>query len=116
MVISVFALLYVIASWFIASAISSRFPPDEGWPALAAPVIASFGISIGAIGLFQLWAMILEMVRLGNDHVSGDRASWNPWTDHLATLYIGGIVLFGVSAGAYYRLQRRRFEAIGHAV
>ena len=30
--------------------------------------------------------MILEMIRVGNDHLSGYRASWNPWTEHLIAL------------------------------
>jgi len=107
MVIVLFACLYAVVSWPVAGAISRRFPPDEGWAALVAPATASVGISLLAIGLFDLWALAFEIVRLGNDHLSGYRASWSPWSGHLTALYIGGIALFVAAAGCRHRFTRR---------
>lgn len=115
-VIVLFAVLYVGISWLIAGFLSRRFPADEGWPALAAPAIASLCISAGGLQLFDLWAVTLEMVRVGNDHLSGYRASWSPWDDHLIALYVAGIFIFLVTAGLHHRFDTRRFEIPGQAV
>ena len=115
-VIVLFALVYICISWVIARLISRRFSADERWPALAALVIASLCISAGGLLLFDLWAVALEMVRVGNDHLSGYRASWNPWDDHLAELYVAGIFLFLMTASLHHRLDRRRCETSGQAV
>jgi hypothetical protein len=113
-VMLLFAIVYTYTSWVIARSISRRFPAEEGWPAVAAPVIASVGISAAGLQLFHLWAVTFEMARLGNDHLSGYRASWNPWEGHLVALYLGGILVFLVVAGLRYRLDKR--VAAQHAV
>lgn len=110
LVILLFAVFYVCVSWVIARSISRRFPADEGWPALAAPVIASIGISAAGVQLGGLWASVMEMVRVGNDHLSGYRASWNPWDKHLVGIYLAGVILFLVTAALRYQLDKRRFD------
>jgi hypothetical protein len=107
-----FAVFYVCVSWVIARRISRRFPVDEGWPALAAPVIASFGISAAGSQLGGLWGNVAEMIRVGNDHLSGYRASSNPWEEHLVEIYVAGVILFLVTVGLRYQLDRRRFGCV----
>lgn len=116
MVIVLFAAIYAGVSATVARLLSRRFPADEGWPALGAPMIVSLGMSALGLALFQLWAMLLEIVRVGNDHLSGYRASWNPWTNHLLTLYVGGVVMFLVVASLRSWLGRLRLIARKHAV
>ena len=103
MVILLFVPAYGVASWGIARALSRRFPADERWPALIVTVMASLCTSALALQLFELWATILEMMRVGNDHLSGYRASWNPWVDHQGVLYIGGVLVFLAMAGLHRR-------------
>lgn len=116
MVIVLFALMYGGISWVIVRALARQFPAGDGWPALVAPSIASLGVSACGLPLFELWAMTLEMVRVGNDHLSGYRASWSPWDEHLAALYLGGILTFLAIAGFQYRRNRSGCETPGHAV
>jgi hypothetical protein len=115
-VMLLFAVFYVCISWVIARPISRRFSVDEGWPSLAAPVIASFGISAAGSQLGGLWGNVMEMIRVGNDHLSGYRASWNPWDEHLVEIYVAGVILFLLTAAVRYQLDRRRFDASRHAV
>ena len=116
MVILLFGVIYAGVSALIAKSISRRFPADEGWPALVSPAIASLGIGALGLLLFQWWAMILEMIRVGNDHLSGYRASWNPWTEHLIALYTTGVIIFLVIASVRYGFDRLRLGASKHAV
>ena len=116
MVVLLFGVVYACISAVITRSISRRFPSDEGWPALAAPAIASLGVSALGLLVFQLWAMILEVVRVGNGHLSGYRASWNPWTDHLITLYIAGVSIFLVIASVRHGHDRLRLDASKHPV
>jgi hypothetical protein len=116
MVILLFGVIYASISAVIAQSISRRFPADEGWPALAAPAIGSLGIGALGLLLFQWWAMTLEMIRVGNDHLSGYRASWNPWTEHFIALYMAGVIIFLVIASVRYGLERLRLDPSKHAV
>ena len=59
-VMLLFAVFYVCISWVIARSISRRFPVQEGWPSLAAPVIASFGISAAGSQLGGLWGNVIS--------------------------------------------------------
>jgi hypothetical protein len=115
-VIVLFTMVYVGISRMIARAIARRFPAGEGWVALVAHAIAAFGVSACGLQLFDLWAASFEMIRVGNDHLSGYRASWNPWHEHLAVLYVGGILVFLVTAGVQYGCSRGRSEPAGHPV
>jgi hypothetical protein len=112
-----FLVFYVSISWVIARPISRRFPVDEGWPSLAAPVIASFGVSAAGSQLGGLWGTVMETIRVGNDHLSGYRGSWKPWDEHLVEIYVVGVILFLVTAALRsYLLDRRRFNPSRHAV
>ena len=93
-VLLLYTVLYGCSSLLIARLLSRRFPADEGWAAVAAPAVVSPGIGAMGVMVFQLWAMTLEIVRLGNGHLSGYRADWNPWLEHIAILYVGGVLLF----------------------
>jgi hypothetical protein len=71
MVILLFGVIYTSVSAVITRSLSRRFSVDEGGAALAASVTAAFGTSALGLVLFQWWAMILEMIRVGNDHLKG---------------------------------------------
>ena len=50
-----FGCLYGCLAWLIVRAISHRFPIEDGWPAIIAPVLASLPVAIAAFQLFALW-------------------------------------------------------------
>jgi hypothetical protein len=102
-----FAGLYGFIAWTVVGAMSRRFPVDDGWPALIAPVIASVPIGMAAFQLFTLWGGGLEAIRLGNGHVSSYRAAKSPWAGHGAALWIAGVTVFLLIAGIHYWLQKR---------
>ena len=55
--------------------------------------------------------MTLEIVRIGNDHLSGYRASWSPWTKHLLALYVTGVASFLLVVSLRYWLGRLKIGA-----
>ena len=105
-----FACLYVFLAWMIVRAISRRFPADEGWPALAAPLLLSFPVSILAFQLFTLWGGTLEIIRLGNGHVSSYRAAKSPWPAHSATLLVAGVMVFLLVGGVHHWVGKHPVE------
>jgi hypothetical protein len=57
--------LYGLIAWRIVRRISRRFPVDDGWPALIAPLLASVPVGMAAFQFFILWGGGLEAIRLG---------------------------------------------------
>jgi hypothetical protein len=101
-VLLVFAALFVIAANVVCRELFDRLPPDEPLPALggamaAAPAVSAAGVMIGGLG-----ANIVEMIQLGDTHLSY-RAFRVPWAQHWAVLFAAGIVLFGIVATIDWR-------------
>lgn len=81
----------------------------DAWSArLVATLIASIVVGAGAVVLFGLWTATVDMIRVGNTHMSY-RADRNPWSQHQAELFLGGIVLFALVAAV------RHWSDIRHA-
>jgi hypothetical protein len=113
-----FGCLYVFIAWAIVRTISRRFPVEDGWPAVVAPLLAAFPVGIAAFQVFALWGAGLEAIRLGNGHMSSYRAAKSPWPEHGAALSIAGATVFLMIAGLHYWRQERRhrqLDANGHA-
>ena len=55
----------------------------------ASMMFSALGLQAGAV-----WTAIWECVRIGNDHLGAGRAARAPWDQHLAGLFVVGIVLF----------------------
>ncbi len=88
-----FVCLYVMATAWIARRVFARMSP---MPHAAATLLSAVAASLLGVQLAQVWVALWELVRLGNDHVSGFRASHSPWSDHLAWQFIGGVVVFAL--------------------
>jgi hypothetical protein len=70
-----------------------RFPPDEPWPAAIATAAAAVFASAAAVIVGRLGSMIVEMVQLGDTHLSY-RAGRLPWQPHWLSLFLGGVMVF----------------------
>jgi hypothetical protein len=88
-----FAILYALVSNVLGRGMVGRFPRDEPVAALAATAITSAMVSVGGLIMFTLWAATLEMMRIGNTHMSY-RVGRVPWGHHPTELFVGGVVLF----------------------
>lgn len=117
-VIVTFGVLYVFVASRVVRLIFRRFQADERWPALAAIVLASFGVSAAGLFLGGLWSVALEMIRVGNDHL-GSRGLRIPWDNHLLEIYAAGLVMFWTVATVHWRAamhDKTMAEVPRHAV
>jgi hypothetical protein len=105
-VMILFAALFGLAANGLARRLRERFPADERWPALTATTAAGVMLSASGVMIGALGASIVEMIQLGDTHLSY-RTSRIPWERHWPELLIGGMVLFAVIA----TIQRRRHDA-----
>jgi hypothetical protein len=99
-----FTALFGLAANVLARRLRDRFPPGERWAALlgtaaAGALLSASGVMLGAIG-----ASIVEMIQLGDTHLSY-RTSRLPWEQHQLLLFVGGLALFGVIAAIHRRRQ-----------
>jgi hypothetical protein len=101
-VLLVFAALYGFAANGFLRQLFVRFPPDEPWPALVGTVAGAIGISATGVIVGGLGASIVEMIQLGDMHMSY-RADRLPWSRHWLLMFAGGIVLFSVIASIRWR-------------
>jgi hypothetical protein len=100
-VMLVFWLFYVVAAWFSARALYRRFPPQEGWASVVGPLVVAFPISLVGVQAGGFWAIGMEMVRIGNDHLGRTRVAQMPWDKHEGAILSAGIVVFLLVAAVY---------------
>jgi len=93
-----FAPVYALACLVLCRHIATRFTTSERWFAWVVTAIAAFAASALGVQLGAMWSDTAEMIRVGNDHIGGHRAASPPWHQHVAALYIGGLVLFWLAA------------------
>jgi len=89
--------------------IGNRFGPDEwaGW--VVATLFASIVIPLVVITIGGGWAMVVEIIRLGNEHV-GNRARIEGLRPHvMATLGIG---FAAVWIGSGFTVMRKRADVV----
>jgi hypothetical protein len=105
-----FGVLYLLLSHAVVGGIQSRFSVEEP----TALVVAFLGVApaFGACGVLALglWAGLIEMVRLGNAHMSY-RVDRLPWSHHTLELFATGVFVFLATAAlrwyCRYRPARR---------
>jgi hypothetical protein len=91
-----FAILYGFASLGLIRAVQARL----AYAGLG-PLVVGFGVSglamsgLGLLCLNLVWVPAVEIMRTGNMHRSL-RVAPLPWTSHLVSLFLGGIVAFAV--------------------
>lgn len=93
------------ARWVLRS-----FPFDRQWLVVAATVMTSVVVSVGGLLLGGLWAGLVEMIRVGNDHLSY-RVGRSPWSRHQMELFVGGVLLFWLIALWRYWTMNGRFRS-----
>jgi hypothetical protein len=106
-----FALLYSLVSIGLVIRIFSRFPVDAPVPALAATVGMSAVVSGGGLMGLGLWAGTVEMIRVGNTHMSY-RVDRLPWGHHTIGLFVSGVFLFWMIAQLRYRSLAHRGQGL----
>jgi len=105
-VILSFAALYALAvnlatRWMVRGALV-----EHAWLAAAVALVASAMVSAAGVLLGGLWSAALEMMRVGNDHLSY-RAYRVPWGQHHLELFVAGIVVFWLIGLAQYQSRAR---------
>jgi hypothetical protein len=96
-VLLLFVALYGSMANGAARRLLERFPQDEPWPATIGTAAAAVFASAAAVIVGGLASMIVEMVQLGDMHLSY-RASRLPWQQHWQLLFLGGVLVFGAIA------------------
>jgi hypothetical protein len=105
-VLLIYVVLFVIAANAFARRLFIRFPADEPWPALIGTAAGAIAVSATGAILGGLGASIVEMIQLGDLHLSY-RADRLPWTQHWLLIFAGGIALFLVIASIRWRRSPR---------
>jgi hypothetical protein len=101
-VILSFALLFAYGASLAARWICLRYPLADGWfGALAITLFASIAGSACGVLLGEMWSLTIEILRVGNSHLSY-RTERIPWTHHRLELFAAGVVLFWVMAAYHY--------------
>ena len=85
--------LYCVGAFGLSRWIRRRFANDEWTPTLVAVLFASMMLSGCVLALGHLWGGAVEMVRLGNMHMTyrADRLGWHGYA---SSLFIAGTVVF----------------------
>jgi hypothetical protein len=102
MVLVVFAALFVVMANGVVLRVFSRFPSDELLPRAIATTAAAIVVSTAGVIVGGLSASIVEMVRLGNAHLSY-RTARLPWNEHRVMLFLGAVALFSLIAAVRWR-------------
>lgn len=79
------AVITLAAAWLLTRAVRRRFP-DELMPRVVSTAVLSIGLATGVIGVGQMWAFLVEAVRIGNAHL-GYRGLRIPWGQHRAATF-----------------------------
>lgn len=103
------ALCFGVVAWWAAARVRRRFPAGEVWPALVATLLVSIVASGAAVLVGDLWSWIVEMIRVGDGHLSY-RAFRLPWSRHRLAIFAAGVVVFWGVAAWRARAARGRVE------
>lgn len=99
-----FVALYGLAAFAIARRIRNRFSWSDEKPAtIAATLFASAAVSVPSVTLSHLWAGLVEMIRVGDTHMSY-RAGRLGWHGHETEVFALGVVLFWSIVLVYYQV------------
>jgi hypothetical protein len=103
-------LLFIPAVLAVIGRIERRFG-DEAWPAMVTLVVASLVVSALFVLVGEFWTSILQMIRVGSQHVGG-RVARLPWTRHEPQIFLVFIVTFWI----VFSLRRTRHSPGNTAV
>jgi hypothetical protein len=103
------AALYFVGAFGMSRWIRRRFANDEWAPTMVAALFASMVLAGCVLALGHLWGGAVEMVRLGNMHMTyrADRLGWH---GHASSLFMAGTLVFFASMllGTVVRARRAR--------
>ena len=99
--------LYSVGAFSLSRWIRWRFANDEWAPTIVAVLFASMVLSGCVLALGHLWGGAMEMVRVGNMHMTyrADRLGWHGYA---ASLFIGGTLVFCAAMLIYTVVRYRR--------
>jgi len=104
----VFFILYGLAAIIVAQWMFRAFPLDRALASIATlGVSAPFAAAGWAAG--GLWSSALDMIRIGNDHLSY-RVDRTPWNRHSLAAFASCLVVFWLAS--LWRYRSRRQEAV----
>jgi hypothetical protein len=86
------AILFIVAAVGVIGRIERRFATDA-LPAIVTLVMASLVLSGLFVLVGEFWTSILEMIRVGSQHVGG-RVARLPWKRHEPRIFVTGVVAF----------------------
>jgi len=112
-VVLAFASFYTFIAGALVRRIRRRFD-DSAAAAFVALIMSSFALSAAGVQVGELWAVLIEMIRVGNDHLGG-RGLRIPWIHHRLELFAGGVLLFWLMT-ALSLSSRRPASSLGHPV
>lgn len=102
LVLLVFAAVYALAVNGFVRQLFIRIPPDERWPALAGAAAGALIVSTAGVVLGGLGATVVEMIQIGDTHMSY-RAERLPWSRHWPALLVGGVIVFALIAAIRWK-------------
>ena len=100
------AVLLIAAAILLANRIRARFPHDEKAAAVMATVFTAVGVGIAFVVVGHLWDGVVEMIRVGNTHMSY-RAGRLGWREHTGEVFGTAVLLFSGVVFASYRRGSR---------
>jgi len=102
-VILAFTLLYGWVASMIAKMVRRRVELEDGvLIVLGVTLIASLLLSAVGAMAGDVWSITAETHRLGNGHLSY-RTNQLPWIRHRLWFFLGGLAIYWLIAGYYYR-------------
>ena len=100
------AVFTIALAFLTARAVRHRFPDDRR-ARVVAIVLLSIGVGILVIGLGQIWAFVVEAVRIGNDHL-GHRGSRIAWGQHRTMTFALALITVWTMAALGTHLRHLR--------
>ena len=97
---------YIAVTTFLTGRVQHRFPRDEKVAAVVATLFASVGVGIAIIVLGHLWGGVVEMMRVGNMHMSY-RVERLGWREYSEEVFGFAVVAFWCATLIRYRLPSR---------
>jgi hypothetical protein len=103
-------LLYLWLSSYTIRRVLDRFEIDGATPVAIALFLASIAVTAGVIMAAQLWGAGVEILRVGNEHLSyrAARRSWPRGTQMLPILALGVSSFWIMAAGQLHSRNRRQ--------
>jgi hypothetical protein len=117
LVILAFVVFYLAVADRVIGWLFRGIPVDAPWRRCVAATITAWGVGTGGLLLFGVYFGTVEMVRIGNTHMSY-RALRGPWNDRQPELLIAAVILFALLASyrhASARWESRESAATDHA-